>query len=327
MEHDPHDCVQLMQQETSGFDHVHENPLDDPDFEYFVDGSRFMGETPGSTLDMQWSHSMRVSESLPSSKSKGKEHSKEADPDSVEGTHSLQPGDWVVIKRHVRKGLDPRFDGTSQVLLTTHTAMSSPSPSVGSRSSPSFQMPEHSEIESSAGEELRFSPEPMESTQEGTHSFENVRSRHHNDDGDTNRQSDTPSPVQTRTSRRGGRGQRGRGSRRGRVGCLKSYQHAGGQSAIGLCVTSIVIERHQVVRVLLGGNLTNMHHIFNFFNVVFSCPRLIQAHSLLKQNLLNMRNQPNSCLDDLPIKLHYHLSHRILLWSRAARKIETCAQI
>ncbi|XP_044147883.1 uncharacterized protein LOC122935975 [Bufo gargarizans] len=64
-----------------------------------------------------------------------------------------------------------------------------------------------------------------------------------------------------------------------------------------------------------------MHHIFNFFNVVFSSARLIQAHSLLKQNLLNMRNQPNNCLDDLPIKLRYHLSHRILLWSSAAAKL------
>ncbi|XP_044136797.1 uncharacterized protein LOC122928235 isoform X3 [Bufo gargarizans] len=148
--------------------------------------------------------------------------------------------------------------------------MSSPCPSVCSRSTPSFHMQGHSDTESSAGEELRFSPEPMESTQEGTHSIENPRSRHHNDDDDPNSQIENPSPVQKRTSRRGGRGQRGRGSRGGRVGRLKSYQHAGGQYAIGLCVTSIMNERRQVVRVLLGGNLTNMHHIFNFFNVVFS---------------------------------------------------------
>ncbi|XP_044147822.1 uncharacterized protein LOC122935934 isoform X2 [Bufo gargarizans] len=58
----------------------------------------------------------------------------------------------------------------------------------------------------------------MESTQEGTHSIENLRSRRHNDDDDPNSQIENPSPVQKRTSRRGGRGQRGRGSRRGRVG-------------------------------------------------------------------------------------------------------------
>ncbi|XP_044151333.1 kelch-like protein 23 [Bufo gargarizans] len=65
----------------------------------------------------------RLAGSLASSKHKCKEHSIEADPDSVEGTHTLQPGDLVVIKRHVRKGLDPRFDGPFQVLLTTHTAV------------------------------------------------------------------------------------------------------------------------------------------------------------------------------------------------------------
>ncbi|XP_044152626.1 cardiac-enriched FHL2-interacting protein isoform X2 [Bufo gargarizans] len=45
------------------------------------------------------------------------------DPDSIEVTHSLQPGDWVVVKRHVRKVLEPRFEGPHQVLLTTATAV------------------------------------------------------------------------------------------------------------------------------------------------------------------------------------------------------------
>ncbi|XP_044129835.1 uncharacterized protein LOC122923175 [Bufo gargarizans] len=45
------------------------------------------------------------------------------DPDSIEATHSLQPGDWVVVKRHVRKVLEPRFEGPHQVLLTTATAV------------------------------------------------------------------------------------------------------------------------------------------------------------------------------------------------------------
>ncbi|XP_066440839.1 protein NYNRIN-like [Eleutherodactylus coqui] len=45
------------------------------------------------------------------------------DPDSLEGSHSLNPGDWVVVKRHVRKTLEPRFDGPYQVLLTTPTSV------------------------------------------------------------------------------------------------------------------------------------------------------------------------------------------------------------
>ncbi|XP_073523431.1 uncharacterized protein [Phyllobates terribilis] len=43
------------------------------------------------------------------------------DPESMSGTHDLKPGDWVVLKRHVRKSLDSRFDGPFLVLLTTAT--------------------------------------------------------------------------------------------------------------------------------------------------------------------------------------------------------------
>ncbi|KAM3913063.1 protein NYNRIN-like [Leptodactylus fuscus] len=45
------------------------------------------------------------------------------DPSDLSGTHSLQPGDWVVVKRHTRKPLEPRYDGPFQVLLTTATSV------------------------------------------------------------------------------------------------------------------------------------------------------------------------------------------------------------
>lgn len=45
------------------------------------------------------------------------------DPDSVSGIHRIQPGDWVVVKRHVRKPLEPKFDGPHLVLLTTGSAV------------------------------------------------------------------------------------------------------------------------------------------------------------------------------------------------------------
>ncbi|KAM5129405.1 uncharacterized protein ACMZJ9_019918 [Mantella aurantiaca] len=45
------------------------------------------------------------------------------DPDSVSGFHRINPGDWVVIKRHVRKPLERRYDGPFQVLLTTATSV------------------------------------------------------------------------------------------------------------------------------------------------------------------------------------------------------------
>lgn len=45
------------------------------------------------------------------------------DPNSMTGTHSLQPGDYVYVKRHVRRTLEPRFEGPYQVLLTTATSV------------------------------------------------------------------------------------------------------------------------------------------------------------------------------------------------------------
>ncbi|CAJ0938100.1 unnamed protein product [Ranitomeya imitator] len=45
------------------------------------------------------------------------------DLDSVSSTHSLKPGDWVVVKKFVRRAYNPRFDGPFQVLLTTPTSV------------------------------------------------------------------------------------------------------------------------------------------------------------------------------------------------------------
>ncbi|XP_073398732.1 uncharacterized protein [Dendrobates tinctorius] len=46
-----------------------------------------------------------------------------ADPNVSADVHQLNPGDWVVIRRHVRRSLDPRFDGPFQVQLTTSTSV------------------------------------------------------------------------------------------------------------------------------------------------------------------------------------------------------------
>lgn len=44
-------------------------------------------------------------------------------PDAVTGTHTLQPGDWVYLRKHVRKSLEPRFEGPYQVQLITTTSV------------------------------------------------------------------------------------------------------------------------------------------------------------------------------------------------------------
>lgn len=45
------------------------------------------------------------------------------DPVQVTGTHDLQPGDWVLVKEHVKLPLGPKFEGPFQVPLTTATAV------------------------------------------------------------------------------------------------------------------------------------------------------------------------------------------------------------
>lgn len=45
------------------------------------------------------------------------------DPNSITGTHTLLSGDYVYVKKHTRKTLEPRFEGPYQVLLTTATSV------------------------------------------------------------------------------------------------------------------------------------------------------------------------------------------------------------
>lgn len=56
-------------------------------------------------------------------KTHGVVFSSHPDPDSVQGTHTLEPGDWVYLKKHVRKSLEPRFEGPFQVQLMTPTSV------------------------------------------------------------------------------------------------------------------------------------------------------------------------------------------------------------
>ncbi|KAM4029845.1 uncharacterized protein ACNLHF_022284 [Anomaloglossus baeobatrachus] len=55
---------------------------------------------------------------------RGDERSKEEIPtDNRPGTHSLKPGDRVYLKKHVKKTLEPRFEGPLTVQLTTPTSV------------------------------------------------------------------------------------------------------------------------------------------------------------------------------------------------------------
>lgn len=45
------------------------------------------------------------------------------DPDYLEGTQKLQPGDWVMLRKHQRKGLEPRWSGPYRVVMVTPTAV------------------------------------------------------------------------------------------------------------------------------------------------------------------------------------------------------------
>ncbi|KAM4049217.1 uncharacterized protein ACNLHF_007333 [Anomaloglossus baeobatrachus] len=46
------------------------------------------------------------------------------DPDTDLATHTLKPGEWVVVKKHVRKNcLEPRYEGPFQIILVTPTSV------------------------------------------------------------------------------------------------------------------------------------------------------------------------------------------------------------
>ncbi|XP_041428459.1 uncharacterized protein K02A2.6-like isoform X2 [Xenopus laevis] len=50
-------------------------------------------------------------------------HESIPDPESITGLHSIQPGDWVVITKYQRQGLEARYTRPYQVLLTTSTSL------------------------------------------------------------------------------------------------------------------------------------------------------------------------------------------------------------
>uniref|UniRef100_A0A8C5N2Q9 Histone H2A n=1 Tax=Leptobrachium leishanense TaxID=445787 RepID=A0A8C5N2Q9_9ANUR len=55
---------------------------------------------------------------------KTESHKSAKDPESINDTHQLVPGDWVLVKKFLRKNpLEPRHDGPFQVLLTTATSV------------------------------------------------------------------------------------------------------------------------------------------------------------------------------------------------------------
>ncbi|XP_075703986.1 uncharacterized protein LOC142698232 [Rhinoderma darwinii] len=98
-----HDCQSLVDMESNGINSIFDVALINPDAEYFVDGSRYWSEDKGHFLTGY-----------------AVVHN---DPNFLSGTHSLQPGDWVVTKIHNRSSLEPRYSQPVEVQLVTATSV------------------------------------------------------------------------------------------------------------------------------------------------------------------------------------------------------------